>query len=281
MSSWLVLVGIVVALLAVDLVLMRGREAAPTVRQASVASVAWVSIALAFGFGLLVLGDPGQGQAYFAGYLVEKTLSLDNVFVFLLVFGALGVPSADRERLLTFGIVAALVLRAGAIVAGAALLDAFGWVSFLFAALLAWTAWGMLRHRHDHDSEAKLAEGLVRRLPLKGGAAALVAIAVVDLIFAIDSVPAILAITDDTFVVFAANAFALLGMRALYALLEGASDRFEHLGSGLAFILVFVGAKMLLEDLVHLPVALSLLVIVAALAASVLASPRVPEPDRA
>ncbi|MCW3010931.1 MAG: hypothetical protein JWO90_1335 [Solirubrobacterales bacterium] len=250
MSSWLVLVGIVVALLAVDLVLMRGREAAPTVRQASVASVAWVSIALAFGFGLLVLGDPGQGQAYFAGYLVEKTLSLDNVFVFLLVFGALGVPSADRERLLTFGIVAALVLRAGAIVAGAALLDAFGWVSFLFAALLAWTAWGMLRHRHDHDSEAKLAEGLVRRLPLKGGAAALVAIAVVDLIFAIDSVPAILAITDDTFVVFAANAFALLGLRPLFFVVEDLVQRLPELKTALALVLAFIAGKLVWGELV-------------------------------
>jgi tellurite resistance protein TerC len=172
------------------------------------------------------------------------------VFVFLLVFAAFGVAGADRHRLLSYGIVLALVLRAVFIVAGAAALHAFGWLSFVFAAFLIWTGWKMFRHRHDHDSESAIVTKLTRLLPIGSAGAALVGIAVVDILFAVDSVPAILAITDDTFIVFAANAFALLGLRPLFFLVAELVDRLYYLKTALAALLVFIGAKMAAAEFV-------------------------------
>src|SRR3712207_103271 len=148
-APWLGLGLAIVVLLAIDLFVVRGRGGEMSLRLATVASVAWVGVSPAFFGGRLVLGDAEDASAFLAGYLVEKSLSLDNVFVFLLVFTAFGVPVAERHRLLTYGVVGALVMRAAFIVAGAAVLKQFGWVSFLFAALLLWTAWGMFSHRHD------------------------------------------------------------------------------------------------------------------------------------
>jgi predicted tellurium resistance membrane protein TerC len=195
------------------------------------------------------------------------------VFVFLLVFTAFGVSMADRHRLLSYGIVLALVLRAVFIVAGAAALHAFGWLSFVFAAFLIWTGWKMFRHRHDHDSESALVAKLTRILPLSAGAAALVGIAIVDILFAVDSVPAILAITDDTFIVFAANAFALLGLRPLFFLVAELVDRLYYLKTALAALLVFIGLKMAAAEFVgKIGPEISLPVIAAILGAGVVAS---------
>jgi tellurite resistance protein TerC len=244
--SWLALVGALAVLLAIDLAVARGREI--TLRGAAIASAIWVGIALAFFGVLLVTG--GDAGSFLAGYLVEKSLSLDNVFVFLLVFAAFGVAGAERHRLLSYGIVLALVLRAVFIVAGAAALHAFGWLSFVFAAFLIWTGWKMFRHRHDHDSESAIVTRLTRLLPIGSAGAALVGIAVVDILFAVDSVPAILAITDDTFIVFAANAFALLGLRPLFFLVAELVDRLYYLKTALAALLVFIGAKMAAAEFV-------------------------------
>jgi tellurite resistance protein TerC len=141
-------------------------------------------------------------------------------------------------------------MRAVFIVAGAAALHSFGWLSFVFAAFLVWTGWRMFRHRHEHGAEAALVEKVKRRLPMSAGAAALIAIAVVDIVFAVDSVPAILAITDDTFIVFAANAFALLGLRPLFFLVADLVERLYYLKTALAALLVFIGAKMAAGELV-------------------------------
>jgi tellurite resistance protein TerC len=268
-GPWIGLIAAIVVLLAIDLLLVRGRGGEMSTRQAAIASVAWLAISLAFAGVLLLGGDREAAGAYLAGYLVEKSLSLDNVFVFLLIFTAFAVPVAERHRLLTYGIVGALVLRALFIVAGAAVLEAFGWVSFLFAALLLWTAWRMFQHRHDHEGEDELVDKVRRRLPIaadrdlpgltakEGGrrvltiaGAALVAIAVADVIFAIDSVPAILAITDDAFIVFAANAFALLGLRPLFFLVADLVDRLYYLKTALAALLAFIGIKMALGEIV-------------------------------
>jgi tellurite resistance protein TerC len=244
--SWLVLSAVLVVLLAVDLWIARGREM--TLRGAAIASAAWVGIALAFFVVLLLTG--GDASSYLAGYLVEKSLSLDNVFVFLLVFSAFGVAVADRHRLLSYGIVLALAMRAVFIVAGAAALETFGWLSFVFAAFLVWTGWKMLRHRHDHDGEQALVARLTRLLPVGTAGAALVGIAVVDVLFAVDSVPAVLAITNDTFIVFAANAFALLGLRPLFFLVAELVDRLYYLKTALAVLLLFIGAKMAAAEFV-------------------------------
>ena len=186
-SSWIALIAAIAVLLAIDLLVVRGREM--TLRAAAIQSVVWVGISLAFFGVLLAFGSGDDAGSFLAGYLVEKSLSLDNVFVFLLVFTAFGVPVAERHKLLTYGIVGALVMRALFIVVGAAILHEFGWVSFIFAALLGWTAWRMFKHRHDHDGEDELVRKIRRRLP-SAGLAALVAIAIVDVIFAIESVPA-------------------------------------------------------------------------------------------
>ena len=250
-TSWIALIGALAVLLAIDLLVVRGRGGEMSRRAAGVASALWVAVALAFGAVLLLAGERAAAEAYLAGYLVEKSLSLDNVFVFLLVFTAFGLPVAERHRLLSYGIVAALVLRAVFIVAGAAALGAFGWLSFVFAAFLVWTGWKMLSHRHDHGAEEAMVQRLQRRLrpehgrwALSTGAAALAAIAIVDVIFAVDSVPAILAITSDTFIVFAANAFALLGLRPLFFLVADLVERLHYLKTALAVLLIFIGAKM-------------------------------------
>jgi tellurite resistance protein TerC len=243
--SWLLLIGALAVLLIIDLVIARGRDV--TLRGAALASAAWVGVALAF-FGVL-LATGGDASSFLAGYLVEKSLSLDNVFVFLLVFAAFGVAGADRHRLLSYGIVLALVLRAVFIVAGAAALHAFGWLSFVFAAFLIWTGWKMFRHRHDHDSESAIVTKLTRLLPIGSAGAALVGIAVVDILFAVDSVPAILAITDDTFIVFAANAFALLGLRPLFFLVAELVARLHYLKTALAVLLIAIGFKMAAGEL--------------------------------
>jgi tellurite resistance protein TerC len=248
-APWLGLGAAIAVLLAIDLFVVRGRGGRMSARQAAVASGAWVAIALAFAGVLVAFGDGEDAGAYLAGYLVEKSLSLDNVFVYLLVLTAFAVPVAERHRLLTFGIVGALVLRGGFIFAGAAVLERFSWVSFLFAALLLWTAWRLFAHRHDHAGEDQLVQRLRGRLP-SAFAGALVAIMVVDIIFAIDSVPAILAITDDAFVVFAANAFALLGLRPLFFLVADLVDRLYYLKTALAVLLAFIGLKMVLGELV-------------------------------
>jgi tellurite resistance protein TerC len=245
-GPWIGLTAALAVLLAIDLVLVRGRSM--SARQAAVASAAWVGISLAFFAVLLGAGDEARATAFLTGYLVEKSLSLDNVFVFLMVFGVFAVPAAERHRLLTFGILGALVLRLVFIVAGVALLQAASWVSLLFAALLGWTAWRMWLDRHGHDDARELVEKLRRRLPI--AASPLVAIVVVDLIFAIDSVPAILAITDDTFIVFAANAFALLGLRPLFFLVSDLVERLYYLKTALAALLGFIAVKMALGEVV-------------------------------
>jgi tellurite resistance protein TerC len=255
--SWIALIGALTVLLAIDLLVVRGRGGEMSLRAAAVASALWVAVALAFGAVLLLTGERADAEAFLAGYLVEKSLSLDNVFVFLLVFTAFGLPAAERHRLLSYGIVAALALRAVFILVGAAVLGAFGWVSFVFAAFLVWTGWKMLRHRHDHGAEEAMVERLQKwlrpehgRWALSTGAAALAAIAIVDVIFAVDSVPAILAITSDTFIVFAANAFALLGLRPLFFLVADLVERLYYLKTALAVLLVFIGAKMAAAEFV-------------------------------
>jgi tellurite resistance protein TerC len=271
LSPTVLLIGALTVLLVIDLVIMRGRDV--TLRGAAVASAVWVGVALAFFGVLLAAGDSGDAQAFLAGYLVEKSLSLDNVFVFLLVFSAFAVPVADRHRLLTYGIVLALVLRGLFIVVGAAALSAFGWLSFVFAAFLMWTGWRLFRHRHDHSSEEALVGRLRDKLPFSPKWAALAGIALVDILFAVDSVPAILAITNDTFIVFAANAFALLGLRPLFFLVADLVERLYYLKTALAALLVFIGAKLAAAEFVgKIGPEISLPVIGAILATGVLAS---------
>ena len=216
-----------------------------TARTAAIWSGIWIALALAFGAGLWLAAGAAAGEAYLAGYVMEKALSLDNVFVFTLIFSALAVPREEQPRVLLWGILIALVLRAIFIFAGAEALETYSWVAWPFAALLAWTGWRILRAGEEHDEGAKIVERVQRRFPgLKPAVAALLAVALADVIFAVDSVPAILAITTDTFIVFAANAFALLGLRALFFLVAGAVARFAYLQYGLGVLLIGIAGKL-------------------------------------
>jgi tellurite resistance protein TerC len=248
-----------------------------TVRTAAVWSGIWIALAVTFGAGLWLFEGAGAGEAYFAGYVMEKALSLDNVFVFTLIFAALAVPRTEQPRVLLWGILIALVLRGVFILAGAEALETYSWVAWPFAALLAWTGWRILRSGDEHDEGDKIVERVRKRFPgLKPAVAALVAVAFADVIFAVDSVPAILAITTDTFIVFAANAFALLGLRALFFLVAGAVARFAYLQLGLGVLLIGIAGKLVYGEVTGEKIATSLTlgsivaVLVVAIGASVL-----------
>jgi tellurite resistance protein TerC len=221
-----------------------------TIRTAALWSAIWITFAIAFGAGLWLLEGAEAGESYFAGYVMEKALSLDNVFVFTLIFAALAVPREEQPRVLLWGILIALVLRAIFIVAGAEALESYSWVAWPFAALLAWTGWRILRSGGAHDEGEKIVARVRKRFPrLEPAVAALVAVALADVIFAVDSVPAILAITTDTFIVFAANAFALLGLRALFFLVSGAVARFVYLQLALGVLLIGIAGKLAYGEL--------------------------------
>jgi tellurite resistance protein TerC len=294
LMPWLVLAGLLAALFTLDLlVFQRESEREISFRRAAVLSVFWLGVAL--GFTGVVWGQKGGSAAteYVAGYLIERSLSIDNVFVFALLMTSFAVPVAIQMRLLFWGVVIAILMRAGFIAAGSALLDAAHWVLYLFGAFLVATAIKLLRHQgaEVHPERNPLVKLVGRLIPTtnefrgakvfirEGGRrvatpmlAALVAVATTDLIFALDSIPAIFAITRDTYVVFASNAFAVLGMVPLYFLLAGSMERFKDLDIGLALVLAFVGAKMLLSDVWHIPIWLSLAVIVGIIGTTMLTS---------
>jgi tellurite resistance protein TerC len=270
---WVVFVVAILAMLAIDFFLF-GRRGI-TFRNSLFWSIGW--LALGFGFTLVVLAASGGGPAgeYLSGYLIERSLSIDNIFVFALIFAYFAVPPGEQRKLLSIGIVMALVLRAIFIAAGAALLEAFHITIYLFGALLVATGVKLALHQSEEvHPDRNPAVRLLRRIwpGATVTAAVVVTLATTDLIFAIDSIPAIFAVTDDTFIVFAANAFALLGLRSLYFMLAGMMERFAYLGVGLALVLVFVGGKMLVSDVWKIPTWLSLLVILLILSASIAVS---------
>lgn len=271
---WGGLIAFLAAMVLVDLrVGASGQEM--TVKRAATWSIVWFALALAFGAGLWALAGGDAGESYFAGYVMEKALSLDNVFVFTLIFAALAVPKEEQPRLLLYGILAALVLRGVFIVAGAQALETFSWVAWPFAALLAYTGVKILRPAGDHDEGADIVDRIRRRFPAaKPAVLALLAIAFADVLFAVDSVPAILAITTDTFVVFAANAFALMGLRALFFLVAGLVTRFAFLQAGLGVLLIGIAGKLVYGELTgeKIPTIVTLGSIVGVLTVSIVAS---------
>lgn len=291
---WLVLGGIVLALLALDL--WRHREAhEPTAREAGLESAVWVMCGLAFGvFVALVWGGEAFGE-YISGYLIEKSLSVDNVFVWAILFTAMSIPLKYQHRVLFWGIFGALTLRAIFIFLGAALIERFTIVLVFFGVFLVYTGAKIIRHRDDEGEDAKTTGlGLLKRImpvseefdgqkfitridgrkaatPLL---AALVVVEATDVIFAVDSVPAILAVSNEPYIVLASNAFAILGLRAMYFLLANARERFHYLSHALGGILIFVGVKMAFTEWYHLNTYVSLAIILAMLAAAIVFSER-------
>jgi tellurite resistance protein TerC len=279
LATWAVLGALVVAMLSIDL-LVFARDHTPSLREAGAWSVVWLAVAVAFGAAFWAWQGGEAGGQFFAGYLLERSLSLDNVFVFAVILAYFAVPAHVQPKVLSWGIGLALVLRLVFILAGAALLDAFHITFYVFGALLLYTAWKLARHDNrevdpEHNPVLRVLRRRFRMSPL---VAVFVVVATTDIVFAIDSIPAIFAVTSEPFLVFAANAFAMLGLRALYFLLAGMMDRFVYLSHGLALILAFIGTKMLLIDVWHPPIWLSLAVIVGVLAATVALSLRA-EPE--
>ncbi len=290
---WAALGALVVSLLLVDLVGFGRRRGAIGFREAAAWSVGWTALGLAFAVLMWVWQGRVLAEEYLAGFLIEKSLSVDNLFVFALIFTYLAVPPAAQRRVIFWGIVGAIVLRGLFIAGGAALLDAFHYTIYVFGAFLVLTGLRMARHsgieihpernlalrafrrvvpmttENDGDRLLTRRDGRLVATPLF---AALVLVAAFDVVFAVDSIPAIFAVTRETFIVYAANAFSLLGLAALYFALAGLVSRFRYLNVGLAVILVFVGAKMLVSDLFKVPAFASLAVIVVALAIAILAS---------
>jgi tellurite resistance protein TerC len=264
----------IVALLLVDLLFFaRGRQ--PTFREGVVWSLGWLALSLCVGPAIALLGDSSAAVDYTTVYLIERTLSLDNLFVFLLLFAYFGVGAKDRPRLLFWGIVFALVLRGAAIMGGTALIERFHIVIYILGVTLLVLAYRMFRGvGHDTDPEQTLAVRVVRRF--KPGASplalCLVSIVFADIAFAIDSIPAAFAITTDAFAIWVANAFALLGLRALFVLVEGLVRRFRYLDETIAVVLAIVAVKLLIEDAVHIGPVISLVIVAAAFAIGMIAS---------
>jgi tellurite resistance protein TerC len=298
--GWGTLVAAIIALLVADLLIVHRRPHAIGFREAAVESTVW--IALGVGFTAVVaawFGGQAAGE-YITGYLIEKSLSVDNVFVWAVLLSYFAVPREYQYRVLFWGIFGALAMRAAFIFAGVAALERFEWVLYVFGAFLLVTAVRIARHREpavdpernpvlrfvqrivpsttEYDGQKMFTRRTGRRLatPLF---VVLVLVETTDVVFAVDSVPAILAVSREPFIVFSSNAFAILGLRALYFLLAGLTGRFRYLNLGLGFILGFVGVKMLVSEVYHAPTWLSLGVIATALAVSITASLRTERSD--
>ena len=271
--AWAAFLAFVVAMLALDMFVVHRRARAVSLREAAAWSAVWVAIGLGFGGLLWARAGGGTAQAYVAAYLIEKSLSVDNVFLFAAIFAAFAIPARYQHRVLMFGIVGALGMRAAFIAAGITLLEAIHPVIYVFGALLLVAAASMLRGgRHAVPKRSRAPRLLRRLLPVADRLhaerfivrddgrlratpllAALIAIETADVIFAVDSLPAVFAVTTDSFVVYTSNVFALLGMRALYFLLAGAAARLRYLRPGLAVILGVVAVKLLLADVWEFP----------------------------
>ncbi|WP_448612488.1 TerC family protein [Geodermatophilus sp. URMC 60] len=269
---WALTIAAIVGMLVFDFIGHVRTPHAPSLRESAVWSAVYIGIAVVF--GLLVLWFSGGQYAgeYFAGYITEKSLSVDNLFVFVLIMASFAVPRELQQKVLLFGIAFALVLRTLFIFVGAAAIEQFSWIFYVFGGFLIWTAWAQARsggHSHDEEFKENVALRLARKVfpttdeyhsdrmvtRIKGKrhitplAIALVAIASADILFAVDSIPAIFGLTQETYLVFTANAFALLGLRQLFFLIDGLLDRLVYLSYGLAVILGFIGVKLLIHAL--------------------------------
>ncbi|MFP4072458.1 MAG: TerC family protein [Actinomycetota bacterium] len=290
---WGVLVAAISVMLIVDLLLVHRTPHEISIKEAGIESAVWISIGLAF-TGVMYWWQGGQASGeYLAGYLIEKSLSVDNVFVWAVIFNYFAVPRKYQFRVLFWGIFGALVLRALFIFAGVALLERFDWVLYVFGAFLLFTAWRIYKHDeaevHPEDNPVlKLVQKMIPSTPELDGQklftrkhgrllatplfAVLILVETTDVVFAVDSIPAILAVSREEFIVFASNAFAILGLRALYFLLAGMQGRFRYLNAGLGVILAFVGVKMLFAEQYHMPTWISLTVIAIVLTVTIWAS---------
>jgi tellurite resistance protein TerC len=293
---WLALLAFIVVLLLVDLLVVHREAHEVSTREAAIESAVWIAIGLGFTFVMWSLFGSGAAGEYLSGYLIEKSLSIDNVFVWALILTYFVVPRMYQHRVLFWGVFGALVLRAVFIFAGIAAIQRFEWVLLLFGAFLLFTAVRLVRSDDEvvdpeHSPVLRVVRRVVPSTNEYDGAklftridgrrlatplfAVLLLVEATDVVFAVDSVPAVLAVSREQFIVFSSNAFAILGLRALYFLLAGMHARFAYLQQGLAVILAFVGVKMILQRWYHIETWASLTFIAVVLAVSIIASLRV------
>ena len=290
---WIAFNAFVVVMLAVDLGVFHRKAHEVSLKEAGAWSAVWISLAMLFNVGLYLWKGPEPAFQFLAGYLIEKSLSIDNIFVFVLIFGTFAVPAVSQHRVLFWGILGALLMRGAFIAAGAALLAKFHWIIYLFGAFLVVTGvkMALMRAESIHPERNPLLRLARKLIPvtsdyhgqsffvrLDGRLLAtplllvLLVVESTDLVFAVDSIPAIFAITSDPFLVYTSNVFAILGLRSLYFLLAGVVGKFSYLKLGLSVVLAFVGVKMLLTDVAKVPIGLSLAVIAGVIGLSILAS---------
>jgi tellurite resistance protein TerC len=287
------LIGVIV-MLALDLGVFNRKSDVISTKQAAIWSAVWVLLSLGFAGFMFVWQGSQRGLEWITGYLIEYSLAVDNIFVFVLVFTAFAVPVTYRRRVLFWGILGALIMRGAMIALGAALLEQFHWILYVFGGILLIAGYRMMLSKKEepgdieHNPIVKLARRFIKISPNYDGQKfftvqngvrmatplflVLIVIEFTDLVFAVDSIPAIFAVTREPFIVFTSNVMAILGLRSLYVLLEGFVDRFVYLKTGLSIILVFIGAKLLLLDIFKIPTALSLGVVITILVVSVVAS---------
>jgi tellurite resistance protein TerC len=298
--AWLALIGLIAALLIADLLLVHRTPHEVSFKEAAIESAVWISLGLAFTFVMWGWQGGGAAGEYLSGYLIEKSLSIDNVFVWAVIFSYFAVPQKYQFRVLFWGIFGALVLRGIFIFAGVALIERFDWVLYVFGVFLIITAVRIARHDETeiHPEQNPLLKLVRRVIPMsteydgqklftrKTGRrlatplfAVLILIETTDVVFAVDSIPAILAVSREPFIVFSSNAFAILGLRALYFCLAGMAGKFRYLNVGLGVILAFVGTKMLITEWYHFPTWASLIVIISVVTIAIVASLRADRRD--
>jgi tellurite resistance protein TerC len=300
LTTWFIVIGAILALIVVDLLTVSRKPHEVKFKEAATWSIFYIAVAIGFGVWVWQTSGSQFGTEYFAAYLVEKSLSVDNLFVFIIILAQFKVPSIYHQRVLMFGVLLALVLRGIFIAVGAAALAAFSFTFVIFGAILIWTGVGLFKHWDEDPSpeDNALVKVIRKRIAMTDefhGSKAftkvngkriatpmflvMIAIASTDLLFALDSIPATFGVTQEPFLVFAANAFALLGLRALYFLLKGLLDKLIYLSLGLSIILMFIGVKLIMTylhevwyDVPKIPIVVSLLVIAAILIVSTVAS---------
>jgi tellurite resistance protein TerC len=282
---WLVTVGGLCAIIMLDFWVVARNPRRPSMRECLGWVSGYVTLAVLFGLGVLVLAGPQYGGEFFAGWITEYSLSVDNLFVFVIIMSTFAVPKSQQQKVLSIGIILALALRGVFIAVGAEAISRFDWLFYVFGAFLIFTAWKLMRHEDTGEEEfhENAALRLVRRI---GGrrispmVIVMVAIGTTDLLFALDSIPAIFGLTREPYLVFTANAFALMGLRQLFFLIGGLLDRLRYLSTGLAVVLAFIGVKLVVEALYHdgvswapqIPILVSLGVIVGTLTITAVAS---------
>lgn len=293
-AMWIAFWVIVLAALFIDLAVLNKHHGKVTMKEAALMVCAWVSLALLFGGAIWLVEGPRHALEFYTGYVLEYSLSVDNMFVFIMIFGYFAIPHNLQPKALLWGIVGAVILRFMFIFLGVQLISLFSWTIYVFGALLIFTAAKMLLQKEDDNfdpSQSFILKLLRKVMPIKTDyhgenffvlengkrmatplLAAVMVIEMSDLIFAVDSIPAVLSITQDTFLVYSSNIFAIIGLRSLYFLLSGMAGKFPYLKYGISVILFFVGVKMLLSHFFPIPIVASLGVIVGILALSVLAS---------